>query len=303
MMLADQDLLVHMQDHPWAGWTVHVGGLPITLMSSAIATMLLVAAALVLLIVPAARRRQGRVPSGGYGVLELLVIFIRDRIARPALHEKAQPFLPLLLTLFVFILAMNLTGFLHLDLILIGLGDFVPWFHAHPIGMQPTVVPTVCGGLAAVTLLTIIGLGLRTAAIHAHAHRGWPMALCWLASPLLWVRSLAPSVPGFTGMLMVVPLALLELVGAIAKCFSLMIRLFANMLAGHAMLAALMMFILMALQSMIEKGTGHLIYIGPVCVIGSALVSIIELLVAGLQAYIFTFLTAIFLGLYVEPAH
>ena len=115
--------------------------------------------------------------------------------------------------------------------------------------------------------------------------------------------SLSPEIPGVMGRVLAFPLAALELIGAVAKCFSLMVRLFANMLAGHALLAALMMFLLMALKSMIEDGTGHLIYVGPVCVLGSVAVSLIELLVAGLQAYIFTFLTAIFLGLYVEPSH
>ncbi len=304
MLLAARDLTVHMQDHVWADWQVRLGPLTVTLMSSAIATMILTAGLLAAVIIPMARRQRGRlIPTGGYNVLELLVIFIRDRVARPALHEKAYDFLPLLLTLFVFILAMNLTGFLHLDLIVNGLALVAPWLRHHPIGIQPTVVPAVCGGLAAVTFGSILGMGLQAAARATHAGKGWPMWLCWLLSPVLWVRSLAPEVPGAVGLVLAVPLALLELIGTIAKCFSLMIRLFANMLAGHAMIAALLMFILMALESMIIDGTGHLIYIGPICVIGSALISLIELMVACLQAYIFTFLTAIFLGLYIEPAH
>ncbi len=302
MILAEQNLLTHLMDHPWHGWQISLGGMTITLMSSAIAVMLLTAGGLCALILPMARRR-GPLPVGGYNVLELLVIFIRDRVAIPALHEKAYAFLPFLLTIFVFVLGMNLTGFLHLDLIVGGLSVALPWFRDHPIGFQPTVVLTACGGLALLTLGTIVGLGIKTAAEHLRSHRGWPGWLCVLLAPVVWVKSLAPSIPGAMGVVLVVPLALLELIGALAKCFSLMVRLFANMLAGHAMMAALMMFILMALESMIQDGTGHLIYVGPLCVMGSALISLIELLVAGLQAYIFTFLTAIFLGLYVEPGH
>jgi F-type H+-transporting ATPase subunit a len=302
VVLAEQNLLTHLMDHPWHGWQVTLLGMKVTLMSSAIAVMLLTAATLVAVILPMSRRR-GLLPTGGYNVLELLVIFVRDRVARPALHDKAYAFLPFLLTIFVFVLGMNLTGFLHLDLIVSGLAVAIPWLRDHPIGMQPTVVLTACGGLAMVTLGTIMGLGIKNAAHQLRAHRGWPTWLCLALGPVVWVKSLAPSIPGAIGIVLVVPLAFLEFVGALAKCFSLMVRLFANMLAGHAMLAAMMMFILMALESMIRDGTGHLIYIGPLCVVGSAMISLIELLVAGLQAYIFTFLTAIFLGLYVEPEH
>jgi F-type H+-transporting ATPase subunit a len=302
MILAQQDLMVHLQDHVWVGWQVQFGSMTVTLMSSAIATMLLAAAAVVAIVLPMARRNNGLVPTGGYNGLEVLVIFIRDRVARPALGEKAYDFLPLLLTLFVFILAMNLTGFLHLDLVVKGLAVVLPWLREHPVGLQPTVVPAICGGLAAVTFAAIVLTGLNSAATRAHRSRGWPTWLCRLLAPVLWIRSLAPEIPGVTGWLLVLPLALLELIGAIGKCFSLMIRLFANMLAGHAIVAALLMFVLIAAESMIRDGTTHLIYIGPAAVIGSALISLIELLVAGLQAYIFTFLSAIFLALYAEPA-
>ena len=53
----------------------------------------------------------------------------------------------------------------------------------------------------------------------------------------------------------------------------------------------------------IDQEGNHLAYVGPLCILASVLVSLMELLVAALQAYIFTFLTAIFIGLYMEPAH
>ncbi|MCJ7542983.1 MAG: F0F1 ATP synthase subunit A, partial [Phycisphaerae bacterium] len=91
----------------------------------------------------------------------------------------------------------------------------------------------------------------------------------------------------------------LELVGVLAKCMALMIRLFANMLSGHTLLALLMMFILQALEAQVAR----VFFVGPFCVAASVIVEVMELLVAGLQAYIFAFLTAIFLGLYVESSH
>lgn len=294
----DFNIIDHLQDHPWPGCQVELFGMKITWMSSGIASMVLVATLLLAVIVPIARRRQV-LPKGGYNVLELLTVFVRDMIARPALHDKAYAFLPLLCTLFVFVLGMNLIGLVPLG----PLSHAIPVLSDHPIGATPTGVLTVCGALAAITLLSIVGMGFQKAALNCHEHKGWPMWLCVVLAPILWIKSLAPHVPGPIGVVLLVPLAGLELMGAFFKCFALMIRLFANMMAGHALLAALMMFIIMALKGLLVSGANDFFYIAPVCVVGSVLINIMELLVAALQAYIFTFLTAMFLNLYVEPAH
>ena len=306
MMLAEMDfnlfLMEHLQDHPWPGCRVTVFGTDITWMSSSIASMLIVAALLIAVIVPIARRR-GTLPTGSYNVLELVAQFVRDMIARPALHEKAYAFMPLLLTIFVFVLGMNLVSVVPLGAVSNWLGSHVPFMRGRPVGAKPTSVLTVCAALAALSLLSIVTLGLYRAALRCSERRGWPMWFCAAVSPLVWVKGLAPRLPGRAGVLMLVPLALLELAGTVAKCFALMIRLFANMLAGHALLAVLMMFIVMALERLIATGANDLYYIAPFVIAGSVLISLLELLVAGLQAYIFTFLTAMFLGLYVEPEH
>jgi len=262
-------------------------------MSSGIASMLLVALILCSVIVPLARRKMD-IPTGAKGVLEVIVVFVRDMIARPALHEKAYNFLPLLLTLFVFILGMNLIGLFPLEPIshAIGLGKT-------PIGITPTQILTVCAGLASLSLLTIVFCGLRKQAQVLHEKRRAPFVLCMLVSPLLWLKSLSPKIEGVVGVFISIPLAFLELIGAFAKCFALMIRLFANMMAGHALLAVMMMFIFQGLAGWIE-GKLSVIYIAPACILASVVVNLLELLVAGLQAYIFTFLTAMFLGMYVE---
>jgi F-type H+-transporting ATPase subunit a len=129
------------------------------------------------------------------------------------------------------------------------------------------------------------------------------MALCVALSPVLWLKSLSPEVPGLVGKLLAGPLAALEFLGAIMKCFALMIRLFANMIAGHALLAILMLFILQALAALMREKAADLFYIAPACILTSVGVDLLELLVAVLQAYIFTFLTAMFLSLYGEEAH
>lgn len=292
-MLAAAELIQHIKDHPW--YQTEVLGIRVTLMSSAIAAMILTALLLPVLIVPAANRRR-RLPAGGQNALEAMVLFVRDMIARPALHGKAYDFLPFLLTLFVFILGMNLVGLLPLPAV-------SQLLHLPKIGGAATGILTVTGALASVTLLTIIFLGLRHQALHCHEHKHWPLWLCAILSPALWMKSLSPRIPGPVGYALLLPLMLLELVGVFAKCAALMIRLFANILAGHTLAAALLMFVAMAVSAYVREQSLHVFYVAPLCVIGSVLATILDLLVAFLQAYIFTFLTAMFLGLYVEPSH
>jgi len=294
-------LMEHMEDQPWPGCRVEVFGVTVTWMSSAIASMLLVALFLSVFLVAFSRRRR-RVPHGAGNVIEAIVVFVRDMIARPALHEKAYEYLPFLLTLFVFILGINLFGLVPLQPLTIWLGGHVSWLKGRPVGGAATSVPMVCAGLASLTLLAILASALWRTAARVHSERRWPVALCVAASPVLWFLSLAPNVPGLTGKILAVPLALLELVGAVVKCVALVIRLCANMFAGHLLLAVLIMFALSATSSALHRNAA-LWGVTLACVLGGALLSIIELLVAGLQAYIFTFLTAMFLGLYVEPDH
>jgi F-type H+-transporting ATPase subunit a len=301
-MLASTDILDHVMDHPWPG-TDTLFGVRFTWMSSAIATMILVGLLLAVLL-PMLARRHARlgIKSLSGQVIEVIVLFVRDQIAVPALGQKrAYTFLPFLLTMFVFVLAMNLIGLLPLQPLTMWLTD-----GHYPVGHTPTSLITVCAALAGTALLVIFFTGC----VHAVRHSKLPL---WAAAPLapgLWFLNLSPSIPGVTGMLLKVPLAILEIIGVVAKCFSLMIRLFANMVAGHILLAVLMMFIVMTLETTVTTAMDATVendivafYVGPVCVAGSVLVDLMELLVAGLQAYILTFLTAMFLGLYGEPAH
>ncbi len=292
-------LMSHVTDHPWPGCTVNVCGMEITWMSSAIASMLLVGLVLCLLIPWRARKvRIGKTA----GVIEVIVIFVRDQIAIPALGSKAYVFLPMLLTLFVFVFGMNLIGLVPLE----AMCHAIPGNH-YLIGATPTAVLTVCAALAGLTLVTLFVLGLWRSAQRQRESKGWPMILCLLSSPLTWFLSFAPPVPGMAGRVLLIPLAILEFVGAIAKCFALMIRIFANMLAGHFLLAVMMMFVVQTVLASYEtimnpalENKIHAFYIAPVCIISSVLVDLMELLVAGLQAYIYTFLSAMFIGLYVE---
>ena len=297
-------LSAHLADHPWEGCTVQIGGMPVTWMSSAIAAMILVAVGLIAVVIPISMRRKA-VPTGAYNALEILTVFVRDSIARPALRDekKVYKFLPLLLTLFVFVLAMSLIGLTPLGPLSTWLKWHVPFLQGRPIGATPTAVLTICAALAVISFLSIIISGLHHSAHSFHKKKNAPMVLCWILSPILWAVSLCPPIPGVMGVIMLGPLVFLELIGVVAKCFALMIRLFANMIAGHAMLAVLMMFVLKGIQAMVDKGLNDVFYIPPAVVIGSAAIGLLEMAVALLQAFLFTVLTAVFLGLYAEPAH
>jgi F-type H+-transporting ATPase subunit a len=304
VLIASVNLLEHVLDCPWPGWGIDVLGVHITLMSGAIISMWLVGAALIAIIVPMARRCR-YVPSGGQNFLEALVVFVRDVIARPALHEKADAYLPFLTTVFVVVFSMNLVGLLPLESIslMLGVND------AYRVGGTPTAVPAVGAALASLAMLAIVANGLRTAAEQYHHRRGWPMSTCWALSPVLWFLSLSPPVPGLVGKAILVPMALLELISAVAKCVALLVRLCANMVAGHMLLAVVVDLGLKAIRPMLAFSPGdpgfhaHGIYVLPICIVGSVALNLMELLICGIQAFIFTIMTALFLGMYAEASH
>lgn len=303
LFLAVEDITPHLVDHAWPGDWVKNSWPGVTLMSNAIASMIIVAVIIVAIVMPLARR-YSPVPTRGKNVLEVLVIFVRDMIAKPALHDKAYLFLPYLCTMFVFILGMNLFGMMPIQSLAIGIQGLLGIPAEHPlVGGTATSVMTTCGGLAALSFCTIAILALRRFTIKCHEQYHLPFFLCAMLSPFLWIKSFAPHLTGVAKYVLFVPMMLLEFVGLIAKCFALMIRLFANMIAGHTMLAVLMMLGLEQLQAFVAHQTHSVLYAGPIVIMGAVAVDVMELLVAALQAYVFTFLTAIFLAIYVEPAH
>ncbi|MFB3892196.1 MAG: F0F1 ATP synthase subunit A [Phycisphaerae bacterium] len=304
MLLAAQeiDIVRKITDHPWHGFEVELFGIKFVWMSSGIAAMLLTAMAIIALILPAARRYKA-VPCGGRNAVEILVLFGREMIAKPALHGRADKFLPFLLTVFVFVLGMNLAGMLPLEPITAAIGDYVPALRGKEIGGTPTSILTVCAALAAMTLLMVIAASLRTQAHSLHHRRKWPMALCAILSPVVWLMHISPPIPGLVGVILKVPMTVIEIVGLLARCGALMIRLFANMISGHALLAVMLMLIFQALAGYLRSSSWHVFVVGPLCILASVAVNLLELLVAIVQAYVFTFLSAIFIGLAMEESH
>lgn len=187
------------------------------------------------------KKNHGKAPSGIQSFFEPLIIFIRDEVAVPNIGDKANRYMPYLLTIFFFILINNLLGLL-------------------PAGANLT------GNIAVTLVLAFITLLVTNFSANKSywGHIFWPPVPLWLKPIMIPV----------------------EIVGILSKPFALMIRLFANITAGHIIVISLisLIFIFKSLA------------IAPVSVAFVLFMDVLELLVAFLQAFIFTMLTALFIG-------
>jgi F-type H+-transporting ATPase subunit a len=222
----------------------------------------LIAAALMLIIfVPLAwRMRKGAAPRGRiWNFLEAILVFIRNEVARPAIGEKdADRFLPFLWNVFFFVLLCNLLG-------------MVPWMGS------PTGSIMVTGTLAMCMFAMTTATGMRE-----HGMVGF------------W-KGLVPhmDVPGPMAIFLKPMLFVIEVLGLVIKHSVLAVRLMANMFAGHLVLAVIVSFIAAAAHTWLILWIG--ITVGSLG--GAVAISLLELFVAFLQAYIFTFLSALFIGM------
>ncbi|MFO8001877.1 MAG: F0F1 ATP synthase subunit A [Marinilabilia sp.] len=213
-------------------------------------SMLLSALLILLMFISAAKAyaRHGMAPPKGFrALLEPIILFIRDDIARAQIRkEKADKFVPFLLTLFFFIWINNLIG-------------LVPFFPGSS---------NLSGNISFTATMAIFAF----------------FAINLFASKDYWKHIfIAPGMP-FMVKIFLVPV---EIVGMFTKPFALMIRLFANITAGHIIILSLVSIIFIIKS----------IYIAPASVLLSLVMLMLELLVALLQAYIFTLLTSLFIGM------
>jgi F-type H+-transporting ATPase subunit a len=206
------------------------------------------------------KRTEGQAPSGAQSLFETMIVFIQDEVAKPFLGKEWARFLPLLLTLFFFILGLNLWG-------------QVPFFGG----------ANVTGNLAVTMVLALITFIVTT--INGNKHY-WEHTL-WM-----------PGVPAVLKVLILTPV---EIFGLFIKPVTLALRLFANITAGHMVIV-----IFVSLIFLFGK-TGDSPAAGYGTAIGSTLLTLfmmaIELLVAFIQAFVFTILTASYLGAATEEAH
>jgi F-type H+-transporting ATPase subunit a len=228
---------------------------------------LIAAGLIVAIFVPMARRlASGDTPRGAWdNAFDSVLIFLRDEVARPNIGEHdADKYVPFLWTLFLFILFNNLLGML-------------PWMGS------PTANLYATGALALVAFVMMHG-----AAMVKMGHWNY-----WKA---MWPHMEVPFGMGYVLKPMIFTI---EMVGTVIKSGVLAVRLFANMFAGHTVLAMILGFIVLAGNALPLLWTG----ITTASVLGVAALSLLELFVAFLQAYIFVFLTSLFMGMALHPSH
>ena len=232
-----------------------------------------VVALLVILVTRLAIRsyREGRVPRGIGSAVEALVIFIRDEIAEANIgHGDGRKYTPLLCSFFFFILIAALLGLVPL-----------PTWEDGKWGLAGTVSTgniMVTMGLALVSFVAQQYAGISKYGLVGHFKNLIPSGL-----PLWLLPIMIP----------------VEILGVFTKPFALMVRLFANMLAGHMVITTLIM--LVGIMASISTAAG--LAMMPVSFGLAVFINLLEVLVAFIQAYVFTLLTAIFIGMYAHPAH
>lgn len=206
-----------------------------------------------ILIKTARRYKKTNIPNRFTGVIEVLIYFVKDEIARPSIGGGYEKFVPYLLTAFFFILFANFLGLV-------------------PFSATVTSNISVTATLAIATFSVTQWGGMRKNGVFGY------------------FKGLIPhGIPVFLLPIMIV----VEILGLFTKPFALAMRLFANMTAGHIVIYALIGLIF----------TMNTIAVAPVSVGMALAIYMLEILVAMLQAYIFTMLSAVFIGMAVHQDH
>jgi len=254
--------------------------------------MLWVVAGLVFLIVTVTVRRYLRqdrlIPSGFMSALEIVVEFVRDGIVEPNVGRKwVNSWTPLLLTFAVFILAANAIGLIPIFDVLSLINHSVlhlpeESFMARVLhgGTTATGNYNVTAALATITFFAIVIAGARAHGFVQH-----------------W-KNLVPHGLPLPVTLMLIPI---EIMGMFVRPFALTMRLAANMTGGHIAILAILsfVFIFTELSGQALVGVG----IGIPSVVLAVLLSALEIIVVAVQAYVFTLLTAVFIGMAIHAHH
>ena len=264
-------------EHTWNSWTLHlyrwdihldaIPGLYEAGVSKFVVMMLCAAALVAFLAIKAgneAKRAQaeGRVPRGIGHIVEVVVQFIRDDMMAPNMpHHYRSPFLvAVFATFFFFILTCNLIG-----------------LAPQPFGSTATGTFWVTGALAfGGTLILMFGAGF-----YEHGFGGY-------------LAHLAPPAPAAVRWIVLWPI---EFIGQFVKPFALMIRLAANMTAGHIILAVLAGFLTLSM------GIGTAVMVKGASAFGFFAITAFEIAIAFIQAYIFTILSIVFVGASLSHEH
>ena len=208
------------------------------------------------------KQRENKAPHGAQGLVEPLILFIRDEVAIPSLGNKYEKYFPYLLTLFFFILVNNLMG-------------LIPIF---PGGANVT------GNIAITGILAVITFLMTT----------------FSSNKNYWKHIInTPGVPWF--LKFPIPLMpVVEFIGIFTKPFVLMVRLFANITAGH-IIALGVISLIFIFGGLYGPALGYSVSL--VSLVFYVFMGLLECIVAFIQAFVFTLLTALFTGMAMEEEH
>lgn len=235
---------------------------PIDISITKTAAAIIIAVTLLIIIILACAKkyktREGKAPKGLQSLIEILILHVRDDIVAPILGHNTGRFLPYLLTLFFFIFFCNILG-------------LIPIF---PAGANIT------GNIAVTAILALITFLITN--LNGNKH--------------YWKDIF--NTPGVPAWLKIFPLMpVVEVVGVLTKPIVLMIRLFANMTAGHIVILGFVVIIFI-LSNSIGMAVGGAVSV--VSVVFSVFISLLECLVAYIQAFVFTMLSALYISMAVE---
>ncbi len=274
LMLAAANPINHVTDKPLIGGGV-ISNYTVMLVINMLVTLAI--------LIPAARRittgssgsiEDLRAKGAFANLIEAICVYLREETFRPVLREQTDRFTPMLWTFFWFILINNLMGLLPVLDIMAGLfvllgGEAGPINHGHGIWGTPTQSIWVTATLATFAFVFINGVAL-------------------VKDPIGFLKHMTGGAPIFMWPIMIP----VEIIGLIVKPVALALRLFANMTGGHIIIAALLGFIPALIGALGTIGTG----IAIIPLLGTTAINLLEILVAFIQAFVFTFLTCIFLG-------
>jgi|SRR5688572_14420117 F-type H+-transporting ATPase subunit a len=250
----------------------------------------LVAAAIALIIITTVRRylRQDRmVPSGFMAALEIMIEYLRDDVIGPSVGRKwVSMWGPLLLTFFFFILGANLIGLIPIFDVLSLLNHTVIHAPEESLfaralhgGTTATGNFNVTAALATISFFAIIVAGARAHGFVQH-----------------W-KNLVPHGLPLPVTIMLIPI---EIMGMFVRPFALTMRLAANMTGGHIAILSILSFVFIFTQ---QFGPGAGMGVGLFSLVLASLISTLEVIVVLVQAYVFTLLTAVFIGMAIHAHH
>jgi len=236
-------------------------------------------------------QKNNPVPSGWMNLLEMIVKFIRDSIVKPNIGSKyTETWAPMILTFFFFILFANGIGLIPIFDLLGVLNRFifqVPASDNHNIinallhgGVTATGNFNVTAALAVITFFTILIAGTRAHGFINH-----------------WKNLVPPGLP-WPVYLILIPI---EIIGMLVKPFALTMRLAANMTGGHIAILAILSFMAIFAEMFNSAITGMGVALFSVPL--ATAISGLEIIVVLVQAYVFTLLSAVFIGMAINVHH